>query len=88
MYARSPERCPDSCIGYGLDTRILAGQGTFPATGASDHPIPLNSQGQRWTLARVGALIEERFGVRYEISGVWLLAGPAWLVVAGEPFRV
>nr|WP_237330014.1 winged helix-turn-helix domain-containing protein [Streptomyces sp. BA2] len=28
---------------------------------------------QRWTLARVGALIEEPFTVRYEISVVWRL---------------
>ncbi|MER6076563.1 winged helix-turn-helix domain-containing protein, partial [Streptomyces sp. NPDC001817] len=28
---------------------------------------------QRWTLARIGALVEERFGVQYEILGVWRL---------------
>ncbi|MFD9286625.1 hypothetical protein ACFWD7_57875, partial [Streptomyces mirabilis] len=45
-YARSPERCPDFCAGYDLNTRILAGQGTFSATRTPDHPIPLNIQGQ------------------------------------------
>ncbi|MFE5947636.1 winged helix-turn-helix domain-containing protein [Streptomyces sp. NPDC056480] len=38
---------------------------------------------QRWTLARVGVLIEERFQVRYEISGVWRLLdrlGWSWQV--------
>jgi transposase len=38
---------------------------------------------QRWTLARIGRLIEERFGVTYEISGVWRLLdrlGWSWQV--------
>ncbi|WP_405880130.1 winged helix-turn-helix domain-containing protein [Streptomyces sp. NBC_01136] len=40
---------------------------------------------QRWTLARVGRLIEERFGVVYEISGIWRLLdrlGWSWQVPA------
>lgn len=36
-------------------------------------PTAFGWKDQRWTLARVGALIEERFKVRYEISGVWYL---------------
>ncbi len=38
---------------------------------------------QRWTLARIGRLIEERFGVTYEVSGVWRLLdrlGWSWQV--------
>ncbi|WP_274919518.1 helix-turn-helix domain-containing protein [Streptomyces sp. WZ-12] len=38
---------------------------------------------QRWTLARIGRLIEERFHVTYEISGVWRLLdrlGWSWQV--------
>jgi transposase len=40
---------------------------------------------QRWTLARVGRLVEERFGVVYEISGIWRLLdrlGWSWQVPA------
>ncbi|MET9915361.1 winged helix-turn-helix domain-containing protein [Streptomyces sp. NPDC006476] len=35
---------------------------------------------QRWTLARIGRLIEERFGVTYEVWGAWRLeeAIAAW----------
>ncbi|MFE4823471.1 winged helix-turn-helix domain-containing protein [Streptomyces sp. NPDC056704] len=36
-------------------------------------PTAFGWEDQRWTLARVRVLIEERFTVRYEISGVWYL---------------
>ncbi|MWA07711.1 winged helix-turn-helix domain-containing protein [Streptomyces sp. BA2] len=36
-------------------------------------PMAFGWEDQRWTLARVGALIEEPFTVRYEISVVWRL---------------
>jgi len=45
LNAQPPERCPDVCAGYDLDTRILAGQRHLSAIGASDRPIPLNTQG-------------------------------------------
>ncbi|WP_406378513.1 winged helix-turn-helix domain-containing protein [Streptomyces sp. NBC_01618] len=46
-------------------------------------PTAFGWEDQRWTLARVGVLIEERFEVRYEISGVWRLLdrmGWSWQV--------
>ncbi|WP_405594589.1 winged helix-turn-helix domain-containing protein [Streptomyces sp. NBC_01092] len=46
-------------------------------------PTAYGWEGQRWTLARVGVLIEERFSVVYEISGVWCLLdrlGWSWQV--------
>ncbi|MFD7001013.1 winged helix-turn-helix domain-containing protein [Streptomyces mirabilis] len=36
-------------------------------------PTAFGWEDQRWTLALVRALIEERFKVRYEVSGVWYL---------------
>ncbi|MFG2639350.1 winged helix-turn-helix domain-containing protein [Streptomyces sp. NPDC048362] len=36
-------------------------------------PTAYGWEDQRWTLARVGVLIEERFEVRYAVSGVWRL---------------
>jgi len=38
---------------------------------------------QRWTLARIGRVVEERFGVRFSIPGVWYLMdrlGWSWQV--------
>jgi len=38
---------------------------------------------QRWTLARIARMIEERFGPRYSLPGVWLLLrrlGWSWQV--------
>jgi transposase len=46
-------------------------------------PTAYGWEDQRWTLARVGVLIEERFKVTYEISGVWRLLdrlGWSWQV--------
>jgi transposase len=46
-------------------------------------PTAYGWENQRWTLARVGVLIEERFQVSYEISGVWRLLdrlGWSWQV--------
>ncbi|MCX4784245.1 winged helix-turn-helix domain-containing protein [Streptomyces sp. NBC_01264] len=46
-------------------------------------PTAYGWEDQRWTLARVGVLIEERFKVRYEVSGVWRLLdrlGWSWQV--------
>jgi transposase len=46
-------------------------------------PTTYGWEDQRWTLARVGVLIEERFKVTYEISGVWRLLdrmGWSWQV--------
>jgi len=40
-----PGRCPDFCSGYDLGTHILAGQRHLSATGPSDGPILLNTQG-------------------------------------------
>ncbi|MGW8355502.1 winged helix-turn-helix domain-containing protein [Streptomyces wedmorensis] len=46
-------------------------------------PVEHGWEDQRWTLARIGRLIEERFGVTYEVSGVWRLLdrlGWSWQV--------
>jgi transposase len=46
-------------------------------------PTAYGWEDQRWTLARIGALIEERFQVTYGISGVWRLLdrlGWSWQV--------
>ncbi|WP_406191362.1 winged helix-turn-helix domain-containing protein [Streptomyces sp. NBC_01017] len=46
-------------------------------------PVEHGWEDQRWTLARIGRLIEERFGVTYELSGVWRLLdrlGWSWQV--------
>jgi transposase len=46
-------------------------------------PMEHGWEDQRWTLARIGRLIEERFGVTYEVSGVWRLLdrlGWSWQV--------
>jgi transposase len=41
-------------------------------------PTAYGCEDQRWTPARVGVLIEGRFTVTYEISGVWRLSVDAW----------
>src|SRR5919205_93849 len=46
-------------------------------------PMEHGWEDQRWTLARIGRLIEERFHVTYEVSGVWRLLdrlGWSWQV--------
>lgn len=45
LSSRPPERSLALCSGYGLDTRILAGQRHLSAIWASDRLIPLNSRG-------------------------------------------
>ncbi|WP_370270858.1 winged helix-turn-helix domain-containing protein [Streptomyces sp. V4I8] len=47
--------------------------------GASAH----GWEGQGWTLSRIARVIEERFGVRYTVPGVWYLMdrlGWSWQV--------
>ncbi|MEU5547882.1 winged helix-turn-helix domain-containing protein [Streptomyces sioyaensis] len=69
--------------GPGGSSYLSAGQEAELEILLRSGPAEHGRQDQRWTLARIGRMIEERFGVRYEISGVWRLLdrlGWSWQV--------
>ncbi|WP_219729337.1 winged helix-turn-helix domain-containing protein [Streptomyces noursei] len=69
--------------GSGGKSYLSAGQEAELEALLRAGPMAHGWDDQRWTLARVGRLIEERFHVTYEISGVWRLLdrlGWSWQV--------
>ena len=52
-----------------LDEAQLAALETVLEAG----PLAAGFSDQRWTLARVGGLIEKKFGMHYTLPGVWYL---------------